>query len=278
MTQIGLEQIASASHFLKKSLNISTGQCRTAVVLGSGLSQVAKDLQGKSIALPFADVPHMPPSTVDGHSGHFIKADIQGHETIIVSGRLHCYEGWTPSQVAFPIRLLGQIGIKNVILTNASGAIADNFVPGQLMAIRDHINLVADSPLVGRNIDEIGPRFVDMTEAYDKRFIELAKNFAREVGVVMHDGIYMGVLGPAYETPAEIRAFRTLGADAVGMSTIFETIAARHMGMKVLGICCLTNKAAGLSGYAISHQEVVENNSRLSSAMKELIEKLVVGI
>ena len=197
---------------------------------------------------------------------------------LVMSGRLHFYEGLDPSQVVFPIRILGLLGIKKLILTNACGAVADNFEPGQLMAIKDHINFTGHSPLIGPNQNELGPRFVDMTQAYDPVYIEIAKNAADEAGIVMHKGIYAGLSGPCYETPAEVRMMKVLGADAVGMSTVFETIIARHMGMRVLGISCLTNKAAGLGLGEITHDEVMENNAKVAKLFGRVLTKIIAQI
>ncbi len=170
------------------------------------------------------------------------------------------------------------MGIKNLILTNASGAIEDGFEPGHLMALADHLNLTGTSPLIGKNIDDLGPRFVDMTESYDRELIAIAKEAARRVDITMHEGVYAGLLGPCYETPAEIRMLKLMGAHAVGMSTVFETIAARHMGLKVLALACLTNKAAGLSSKKISHEEVMENNARVADKLAMILTDVVSKI
>jgi purine-nucleoside phosphorylase len=218
-------------------------------------------------------------STVDGHKGELIYCLLENtYPLITLSGRLHFYEGYEPDQVILPIRVLGLLGITTIILTNASGAIKDNFFPGELMVIADHINFTGHSPLLGKNLSELGPRFVDMTQAYDPRLIAFAKKAAVRSDITMHEGVYAGLLGPTYETPAEVQMLKFLGADAVGMSTVFETIAARHMGLNVLAISCLTNKAAGLSSTKISHQEVIENNAKVASKLGFILSDIVKHI
>jgi purine-nucleoside phosphorylase len=272
------EELLAARDFLKKELDMSAFKAPVGIVLGSGLSAFAENLKKspKAQSFSFSDIPHMPKSTVAGHKGELIAGLLnQEIPVLVMSGRLHCYEGHSPESVVFPIRLMGLCGVKSLIITNASGAIGDNFEPGHVMAISDHINLTGQSPLLGPNKEELGPRFVDMTEVYCKNFLSIAKKAALTAGLTMHQGVYAGVLGPNYETPAEIRMFKTLGAHAVGMSTVFEAIAARHMGMKVLGIACLTNKAAGLSSQIISHEEVMKENANLAKGIEMLLKDCV---
>lgn len=253
---------------------------KTAIILGSGLSSSLEQLKGNFYAsIPFAEIPHFHSSTVEGHRGELIMTLVgDTYPVLIMSGRLHFYEGIDAQQVITPMRVLKLLGCTTVVLTNASGAIGDNFEAGQLMVVNDHINFTGHSPLVGKNISELGPRFVDMSQAYDKNLITLAKQAAQQVDVTMHEGVYAGLLGPAYETPAEIRMLKMLGAHAVGMSTVFEVIAARHMGMRVLTIACLTNKAAGLCSGTISHEEVMQNNQKLSGKLGLLLTKIVSTI
>lgn len=253
---------------------------KIALVLGSGLSDSIKHLLGSGTkTIAFKDIPYFSTSTVAGHKGELIYTKVlDTYPVFIMSGRLHFYEGIHPEQVVVPHRVLGMLGCKTIILTNASGAIGDDFEPGQLMVVNDHINLTGHSPLVGQNIEELGPRFVDMTEAYDKKLIQIAKAKAKELDVIAHEGVYAGVLGPCYETPAEIRMFKMMGAHAVGMSTVFEVMAARHMNMRVLTIACLTNKAAGLSKSHISHDEVMENNKKLATKLGLLLKSVVQEI
>lgn len=270
----------SVDYIKSKWSALPTMAPKIAIVLGSGLSGCTEQLKGPtSSSIPFHAIPNFSTSTVAGHKGELILTMVNNkYPVIIMSGRLHFYEGLEPHQVILPVRVLGLLGITTVILTNASGAIGDNFEPGQFMVVRDHINLTGHSPLVGKNLDELGPRFVDMTEAYDKNLRELAKGKATQLNTIMHEGVYVGLLGPCYETPAEIRMLKTLGADAVGMSTVFEVIAARHMNMRVLTIACLTNKAAGLAQGTISHDEVMENNSKLGNTLGLMLKSIVADL
>jgi len=274
-----ISMLSISKNYIINSLDIKT-KPRVGLVLGSGLAPFAEELKknAHTKTLSFNAIPHFPTSTVEGHKGELISTTIGSTPIIIMNGRVHAYEGYDAQSVAMPIRILGLLGINNLVLTNASGAIADNYEPGQLMLIKDHLNLTGSSPLLGPNLSELGPRFVDMSYAYDPELRAMAKHATQEAGLITHEGVYAGLLGPCYETPAEIRMFKTLGADAVGMSTVFETIAARHMNIKVLGISCLTNKAAGLSNEKITHEEVMENNAKvaikLGKALHSIIAKL----
>jgi purine-nucleoside phosphorylase len=281
MTQPDLSHLHQARDYINKVASTHDLGAHTAVVLGSGLSHFANVLKkspgAKTIA--FNQIPYFASSTVEGHNGELIIAKVNDRWPIMaMSGRLHFYEGYDASTLTLPIRVLACLGIKNLILTNAAGAIGDDFEPGELMALTDHLNLTGANPLVGKNNPELGPRFVDMSVAYDPQFIEYALHAARESGITMHRGVYAGLLGPCYETPAEIRMLKTLGADAVGMSTVLETIVARHMGLKVLGISCLTNKAAGLSSSLITHEEVMENNAKVATRFASALEKIIEQI
>lgn len=276
---LDLSHLKEARDFINKT-GLAQG-AHTAVVLGSGLSHFAQILKNNpgSKTIAYKDIPHFSSSTVEGHNGELIIGKLNDRWPVIaMSGRLHFYEGYDAKTITAPIRVLALLGVKNLILTNAAGAIGDDFEPGQLMAIRDHINLTGTSPLLGKNNPELGPRFVDMSVAYEPRFIEYALKAAKEAEIVMHQGVYLSVIGPSYETPAEIRMFKTMGADAVGMSTVLETIAARHMGLKVLGISCLTNKAAGLSTSTITHEEVMENNAKVATRFSSVLEKIIAQI
>lgn len=268
-----------ATKFIATKLEIKTPP-RVGLVLGSGLSQFAEKLKQSphTKVISFGAIPHFPTSSVEGHKGEVISAEVAGVPIIAMSGRVHSYEGYDPQSVVMPIRVMGLLGIKYLILTNACGAIADNFEPGQLMIIKDQLNLTGSSPLVGPNIAELGPRFLDMSYAYDHELRVMTKKIALEAGITTHEGVYACLLGPCYETPAEVRMLKTLGADAVGMSTVFETIAARHMGIKVLGLSCLTNKAAGLSPQKITHEEVMENNAKVSDKLGQILTKVIGSI
>jgi purine-nucleoside phosphorylase len=254
-----------------------------AIVLGSGLGAVAEAV-GDPVVVPFAEVPHFPKSTVEGHSGRIVAGSLGGVDVVVLQGRVHFYEGYTPQQVTFPARVLGALGVRALVLTNAAGGIAEGYRIGQLVALADHINLMGFNPLVGPNepryarVPGAGLRFFDMTEAYSRRLRVLAQEAAAEEGFELGEGVYLAVSGPSFETPAEIRAFRTLGATLVGMSTVPETIVARHMGMEVLGISCVTNLAAGLSASPLSHQEVFEAGRQVEHRLAGLLKRLAPRI
>ncbi len=247
------------------------------VVLGSGLGAFADQLSGQS-SIPYAEIPNFPQSTAIGHAGRLVIGKAGDIPIFAMQGRVHLYEGYSAKDVAFPIRVLGRMGVRAVILTNAAGGINRAYQQGGLVAISDHINLQGTNPLMGANDERFGPRFPDMTEAYSKPYRDMARTAARKLGIELQEGIYAGLLGPSYETPAEIRYLRTIGADLVGMSTIPETIAARHMGMKVLGISCVTNMAAGTTGAIINHEEVLETGKRVQRDFVALINALLPSI
>lgn len=250
---------------------------RVAVVLGSGLGAFSDSLK-EAKHLRFSEIPHFPISTVYGHGGQMTIGMVEGTPAAVMQGRVHAYEGIKAAQVIFPLRMLRQIGVEKVILTNAAGGIREGLQQGELVLIADHINLSGQNPLVGPNDERFGPRFVDMTEAYSPRLRAMAQEAARSQGFAMKEGVYMSVLGPSFETPAEIRAFRALGADLVGMSTVIETIAARHLGMEVLGISCVSNLAAGLQGSPLSHEEVLETGKRVEMRVQGLLKALIPRI
>ncbi|HJR50941.1 MAG TPA: purine-nucleoside phosphorylase, partial [Gemmatimonadales bacterium] len=217
-----------------------------ALVLGSGLGGFAQAL-AKPTTIAYREIPHFPTSTALGHKGELVLGLSDGVPVAVMAGRVHLYEGYRADEVVFPVRVLARMGVKTLILTNAAGSVNVNYKPGELMVISDHINLMGVNPLVGPNDEQLGPRFFDMSEAYDPALREVAEKACSKAGVTVRHGVYVAVSGPSYETPAEIRAFRALGADAVGMSTVPEVIAARHMGVRVLAISCITNLAAGVS-------------------------------
>jgi purine-nucleoside phosphorylase len=229
---------------------------RTAVVLGSGLGDFARELDNR-VEIPYVEIPGWPPSTAVAHAGKLIVGTLGGQPLAVMAGRNHLYEGYTPAQVTFGVRVLARLGVRSLVLTNAAGGIHPAYNKGALVIIRDHINLQGSNPLVGPNDDALGPRFPDMTEAYDAAYRRIAREAAADVGVDMPEGVYAAMLGPSYETPAEIHFLRVIGADLVGMSTVPEAIAAHHMGVKVLAISCVTNMAAGMGG-KLSHEEVLE--------------------
>ena len=245
-----------------------------AVVLGSGLGAFADRLDDAR-RVPYTDIPHWPGSTVVGHAGTLVWGKSAGRGVLTLAGRAHFYEGHHLQTVTFATRVLGLLGVKTLVLTNAAGGINTSFAPGTLMVIDDHINLMGSNPLVGPNDERFGPRFPDMTSVYAPRLREVADEAATAAGVEVRHGIYVGLHGPSYETPAEIRFLRTIGADAVGMSTVPEAIVARHMGLEVLGISCITNPAAGVLPTPLRHDEVMEVAGRVSGQFMALLEAIV---
>jgi purine-nucleoside phosphorylase len=246
----------------------------TAIVLGSGLGDFADTLLD-AIALAYRDLPHWAASNVVGHQGRLVIGNVRGKRLAVLSGRVHLYEGHDPATVAFPIRVMGRIGVRRVVLTNAAGGINTGFSEGALMVIDDHLNLTGTNPLVGPNDDRFGPRFPDMTEVYSKRLRDIADAAAQAARVKITHGIYAGLLGPNYETPAEVRLLRSMGADAVGMSTVAEAIAARHVGLEVLGISCITNMAAGVLPQPLVHDHVLEVAARVRGSFISLLEEII---
>jgi purine-nucleoside phosphorylase len=232
------------------------------VVLGSGLGAFADEMSD-AVRVPYSQIPSFPRSTAIGHAGQMVIGKCGDLPVAAMQGRVHVYEGYSAEQVAFPVRVLGRMGIRALIVTNAAGGINTKYARGALVVVSDHINLQGQNPLVGGNDERIGPRFPDMTQAYWKPYRELAMETARKLGQTLHEGVYAGLLGPSYETPAEIRYLRAIGADLVGMSTIAEVIAARHMGIKVLGISCVTNMAAGILDQPLHHREVLDTAERV---------------
>src|SRR5579872_74777 len=247
------------------------------LVLGSGLGAFADELVDAT-RIPHAQIPSFPQSTAIGHAGQMVIGKVGSIPVAVMQGRVHLYEGYSSSEVAFPTRVLGRMGIRALILTNAAGGINTKYAQGALVLISDHINLQGYNPLVGPNDERFGPRFPDMTYAYDKSYREIALAVARKLGKPVHEGIYAGLLGPSYETPAEIRYLRTIGADLVGMSTIPEVIAARHMGMKVLAISCVTNMAAGILNKPLNHEEVLETGRRVQGDFVALLNAVLPEI
>ena len=247
---------------------------RIGIVLGSGLGAFADQIESPT-ATPFADIPHFPHSTVPGHSGRLVIGTVAGTAVAVMQGRVHAYEGYSPEEVTFPIRVLGRMGIETLVLTNAAGGINPALRQGQLVLISDHINFSGRNPVAGPNDDRLGPRFFDMSEAYASRLRKVAHEAARAMEFRLDEGVYLSVLGPSFETPAEIRAFATLGADLVGMSTVQETIVARHMGIEVLGISCVTNMAAGIQATPLSHEEVIETGRAVEARLAGLLTRVV---
>lgn len=247
---------------------------QVAVVLGSGLGAFADSLDNASV-ISYRDIPGWPQSTAVGHAGKFVVGEVNGIPTAVLAGRAHIYEGYTAQQAAFGIRTLARLGVKSVVLTNASGGINSQYSPGELILISDHINLLGQNPLTGQNDDSLGPRFPDMSEAYSREFRALAKQAGASLGLELREGVYAAVPGPSYETPAEIRYLRSIGADLVGMSTVPETIAANHAGMRVLGISCVTNHAAGVIDQKLIHDEVLAVGEQMKGTLIELLRLIV---
>jgi purine-nucleoside phosphorylase len=265
------ERSTEAAAFVKSKLGGLSP--KLAIVLGSGLGAVAEAVESP-IVIPYTEIPHFPHSTAPGHGGRMVAGTLGGVPVLVMQGRVHFYEGYTPQQVTFPMRVLGRFGIKTVILTNAAGGVNPAYSVGQLVLIADHINYLGFNPAVGPNDERIGVRFYDMTEAYSKELRAVAKAAGTELGMTLVEGVYLATTGPSYETPAEIRAFGKWGADLVGMSTVPETIIARHEGMKVLGISCVSNLAAGLSPHQLTAEEVFETGKMVQGQMAELMKRL----
>ena len=281
------ENAATAAEFIRSKYE---DEIRTAIVLGSGLGAFADELTN-AVKIPYEDIPGFVRSTVEGHAGQLVIGEIGGVPVAVQQGRFHFYEGYDMEQVMLPVRTFGLLGIKNLILTNAAGSLNSDMMPGSLMLISDHLNMMGENPLRGANDKRFGPRFPDMSEVYDREFQKIAE---AEAHAITHDrfekgidekpadflgrGIYCGLSGPTYETPAEVRMFRLLGADAVGMSTVPEAIAARHQGTRVLGISCITNLAAGMSDEPINHEEVMETGAKVAEIFKELLRRIVMKI
>jgi purine-nucleoside phosphorylase len=275
------DHVIEAAEFLRIKLDALAP--RVGIVLGSGLGAAAEAVVDPVI-VPYSEIPHFPQSTVEGHSGRIVAGLLNRTPVAIMQGRVHYYEGYTPAQVTFPMRVLGTLGIRAVVLTNAAGGIAEGLSIGQLVLLADHINQMGWNPLIGLNEPRFairqgaGLRFFDMTEAYSKKLRALAQETASEEGFTLTEGVYLATPGPSFETPAEIRAFRTLGATLVGMSTVPETIVARHMGIEVMGISCVTNLAAGLGATQLSHQEVFEAGRLVEHRLAGLLKRLAPRI
>lgn len=271
MTSTLFEKAGAAAEFIAARTELRP---RIGIVLGSGLGAFAAELQ-RSTPISFAEIPHFPQSTVPGHSGRLVVGTVGEVPVAVMQGRVHAYEGYSSEEVTFPVRVLGRLGVKTLVLTNAAGGINEGLKQGQLVLIADHINLSGRNPVAGPNDERLGPRFFDMSEAYSARLRRLAHEVAKEMNFRLDEGVYLSVLGPSFETPAEIRAFRAMGADLVGMSTVQETIAARHMGIEVMGLSCVTNMAAGIQKEPLSHEEVMETGRAVESLLAGLLTRLV---
>lgn len=248
-----------------------------AVILGSGLGDYAEKIKIEKI-VKYTEIEGFPVSTVQGHKGQFVFGYVKDVPVVLMQGRVHYYEGYSMQDVVLPTRLMGMMGAKKLLLTNAAGGVNPSFRPGDFMLLTDHITTAVPSPLIGPNIEELGTRFPDMSEVYSKRLRDVIRKCAAECGIELQEGVYVQFTGPSYETPAEIRLAQNWGADAVGMSTACEAMAARHMGMEICGISCITNMAAGLSKEALDHKEVQETADRVAKSFKELVTKVIVNM
>lgn len=267
MTDLQTKIQQTASYIEDKGV----GKVEVGLILGSGLGELAEEIE-EAVVIPYNDIPHFPISTVVGHAGQLVYGRLAGKYVLAMQGRFHYYEGNDMETVTYPVRVMAALGVESLIVTNAAGGVNEGFTPGNLMLITDHINFMGTNPLIGPNDDQIGPRFPDMSSAYTKDYQEKAKAAAKRLALELKEGVYMGFTGPTYETPAEIRMARTLGADAVGMSTVPEVIVAVHSGLNVLGISCITNLAAGMQAN-LNHAEVVETTERVKEQFKLLVKE-----
>jgi purine-nucleoside phosphorylase len=276
-TKSGSSEFEQATRAAKFILSKTKLRPKIALILGSGLGAFADEF-ANATRIPYTKIPHFPQSTAIGHAGQLVIGHVGDVPVVGMQGRVHLYEGYTAKQVAFPIRVFQRAGIKAAIITNAAGGINLSYSQGALVALRDHINYQAANPLIGPNDDRFGPRFPDMTHAYDKEFRQLVAEHGKRLKLNLHEGVYLALLGPNYETPAEIHAFRALGADLVGMSTVPEVLAARHSQMRVLGISCVTNMAAGVTGEALTAEEVFETGARVKNDFIALLKAVIPRI
>lgn len=271
MNAINQAAIAEAAAYIRQ---ISPERPEIGLILGSGLGVLA-DLITEEVTIAYHDIPHFPVSTVEGHEGELLLGVIEGRRVVMMKGRFHMYEGYGPETTAFPVRVMKELGVTSLLVTNAAGGVNTDFSAGDLMLITDHLNLTGRNPLIGPNDPELGVRFPDMSSAYSRRLLDAARETAASQGYTFREGVYAGLLGPNYETPAEIVMLRRLGADAVGMSTVSETIVARHAGIEVLGISCITNMGAGILDQPLSHDEVMETAELVRERFLRLVLALI---
>lgn len=268
------ENIQESKQFI---LGRVSDQPEIGLILGSGLGVLAEEIESPTV-IPYHEIPHFPVSTVEGHKGQLVIGTLGGKTVVAMQGRFHYYEGYSLAEVTFPVRVMAAIGVKTLLVTNAAGGVNTEFEPGDLMIITDHLNLTSQNPLIGPNDGQLGARFPDMSEAYTKELREIAQAVAEEQGIALREGIYAGLSGPSYETPAEIRMLRILGADAVGMSTVPEVIVARHNGLKILGISCISNMAAGILPQPLTHDEVMETAEKVKEKFLQLMRGIVAKL
>lgn len=265
------ERIQESAEYIKSKINNTP---EIGLILGSGLGVLGDEIENPVI-IKYDEIPNFPVSTVEGHSGQLVIGNLEGKFVIAMQGRFHFYEGYSMETVTFPVRVMKELGVKTVIVTNAAGGANKDFKPGDLMIIKDHVNLSGNNPLIGPNDNRLGVRFPDMSTAYTPKYRELAKECAKELGIEVQEGVYTFFSGPTYETPAEIRFAQTIGSDAVGMSTVPEVIVARHSGLDVVGISCITNMAAGILDQPLNHEEVIETTQKVKSEFLSLVKSIV---
>ncbi len=266
-----MDKIIEASNYIKKIIKDFAPDI--GIVLGSGLGALPDDYD--CIKIPYSDIPNFQKSSVEGHKGQLCFCEINGKKLVMMQGRYHFYEGYSMEQITFPIKVLKLLGIKTIILTNAAGAVNKKTTVGDIMLITDHINFMGTNPLIGKNIDEFGVRFPDMSEVYKIELRNIVKNASKKSGIEIKEGIYFAMSGPSYETPAEVKMANLIGADAVGMSTVPEAIVANHCGINIIGLSCITNYAAGVSDKKLSHHEVIETTDKVKSKFKTLIKAII---
>jgi purine-nucleoside phosphorylase len=268
------ETIEQAAKYLQSKYKQTP---KIGLILGSGLGVLADEIENP-VKIPYNEIPNFPVSTVEGHAGQLVFGTLMGTEVVAMQGRFHFYEGYGLDKVTFPVRVMKEIGVETLIVTNAAGGVNESFEPGDLMVLSDHINNMGQNPLIGPSDPKLGVRFPDMSQAYDRELREIAKKVAAELRIPVREGVYVANTGPTYETPAEIRALRTLGGDAVGMSTVPEVIVARHANLKVLGLSCISNMAAGILDQPLSHDEVIETTEKVKGNFLNLVKKIVESI
>lgn len=268
------EKVLAAKNFIEKNVSYKP---KIGLILGSGLGTLGDEVENKTV-IEYEKIPNFPVSTVKGHEGRFVFGQLEGSEVVVMQGRFHFYEGYGMQQVVFPVLVMKSLGVERLIITNAAGGINTSFDAGDLMLIKDHINFMGDNSLIGENIESFGPRFPDMSDAYSKKLISMAKSICEQNDIRIREGVYIAMTGPAYETPAEIKMARIMGADAVGMSTVPEVIAANHAGMEVLGVSCITNMAAGVLDIPLSHGQVIETAEAVKESFTKLIRLVIKNI
>lgn len=266
-----MKRIDKIANFIQKKVDFVPD---VLVILGSGLGSMADEVTDR-IVLPYDEIDDFLVSTVEGHEGQFVFGSYKGKKVVMMQGRFHYYEGYSMKEVTLPVYVMRKLGVKNMVVTNACGGVNTEFTPGDLMLIEDHLNFTGNNPLMGQNFDEFGPRFPDMSKVYNRDLMALAEKIGKEENITLKRGVYAIYTGPSYETPAEIRAYRTLGADAIGMSTVPEAIVANYAGMRVLGVSCITNMASGILDQPLNHDEVIEVSTRVRGSFTTLISRVI---